>query len=165
MSTSFLTVLCLFVTTVVWKLALGCEWWLFKEHGVPLYCLSTSFFNPPSPAAVVWYFPLHFGPKAIDKPRTFSPSWLSFWRGQTSGKRTILVSHVSLVTFLQQSSFAAVRGKMKSWITLPNGTTVIQTGRMSVFFMGLMPFGFFLGFFIAVCEKVELNPKRLLRGC
>lgn len=68
-----------------------------------------------------------------------------------------------LVTFLQPSSVAAVRGK--SWITLPNGTTVIQTGKMSVFFMGLMPFGFFLAFFIAVCEKVELNPKRLLRGC
>lgn len=36
---------------------------------------------------------------------------------------------------------------------------------MSVFFVALMPFGFLLEFFIAVCEEMELKPKRLLRGC
>lgn len=30
--------------------------------------------------------------------------------------------------------------------------------------MALVPFGFLLGFFIAVCEKMELKPKMFLGG-
>jgi len=54
---------------------------------------------------------------------------------------------------------------MKSRITLPTSIIITQTGKMSVFFMAFMLFGFLLEFFIAVYEKVELKPKRLLRGC